>query len=332
MPSVLMVLLCCGVRAVEPPVSDLSGPPDPNASSQNDATPFPLSEKAFQPLLDGIREAVSERSTRIELELQGIQQGAAPESPWAKEWAGTYYTGDHLGMNVSIEIAPKSGVSYRWTGCLGLYDANHGDVVRSFPDGVEVKLAIDERASQNQFMSSRLYFVRWGDQKYLVPKSQMRQLVNNYNEGGFARESMFAVPRMQDAAVRNIGFHEEGCPRGRPVLPAEYSVLLIDKPVVFKITSVASKPVKDLAGSDDLLCTMELEGGHDRGAFVGMKISYDGAEGFGDIEFTDVRADSATATVWLFGVGGRSPQPLKVGTEIKLPGADLEITKPDASK
>jgi hypothetical protein len=38
------------------------------------------------------------------------------------EWAGEYYTGDGLGANISLAIAPKSGYVFEWDGCMGLYD------------------------------------------------------------------------------------------------------------------------------------------------------------------------------------------------------------------
>src|SRR5438477_12939061 len=43
-------------------------------------------------------------------------------------WAGEYYFGDGLGVNVSLALAPESGFVFSWHGCLGLYDLNYGDV------------------------------------------------------------------------------------------------------------------------------------------------------------------------------------------------------------
>jgi hypothetical protein len=44
------------------------------------------------------------------------------------EWAGEYYFGDGLGVNVRALIAPQGGFIFSWTGCLGLYDVNFGSV------------------------------------------------------------------------------------------------------------------------------------------------------------------------------------------------------------
>src|SRR5690242_13014799 len=46
-------------------------------------------------------------------------------------WAGNYYEGDGLGVNVNLSLAPKSGFSFTWYGCLGLYDLNYGPAVES---------------------------------------------------------------------------------------------------------------------------------------------------------------------------------------------------------
>ena len=43
-------------------------------------------------------------------------------------WAGDYYYGDGLGVNVELTLAPDSGFVFTWNGCLGLYDQNYGDV------------------------------------------------------------------------------------------------------------------------------------------------------------------------------------------------------------
>jgi hypothetical protein len=46
-------------------------------------------------------------------------------------WAGEYYNGDGLGVNVSLLLAPRSGYLFEWHGCLGLYDRNYGAVTET---------------------------------------------------------------------------------------------------------------------------------------------------------------------------------------------------------
>src|SRR5687767_13739491 len=43
-------------------------------------------------------------------------------------WAGEYYYGDGLGVNVRLLLTPQSGFVFQWRGCLGVYDRNHGAV------------------------------------------------------------------------------------------------------------------------------------------------------------------------------------------------------------
>src|SRR5579872_1531294 len=61
-----------------------------------------------------------ERKTRILAEIETLK---------SHEWAGSYYYGDGLGVNVSLVLAPQNGFVFDWTGCLGLYDLNYGNIV-----------------------------------------------------------------------------------------------------------------------------------------------------------------------------------------------------------
>src|ERR1041385_1527261 len=52
--------------------------------------------------------------------------GAEPASLKNHDWAGTYYHGDGLGFNLTLKLSPGEGAVFRWRGCLGLYDQDHG--------------------------------------------------------------------------------------------------------------------------------------------------------------------------------------------------------------
>jgi hypothetical protein len=43
-------------------------------------------------------------------------------------WAGEYYYGDGLGVNVVLTLAPQGGCVATWRGCLGMYGKNYGPV------------------------------------------------------------------------------------------------------------------------------------------------------------------------------------------------------------
>ncbi len=164
-------------------------PADPPAPKQTKIPGPDLRE-----VLAAVEAKLQDRERRIDAELAAMDRPSLADDDWAKEWAGSYYTGDGLGMNVTIKIAPKAGITYTWHGCMGLYDANHGDIVETFDGGVIVRLAIDTKISYFSFMSTKLYFVKWGERRYLVPEAQMLELVNNYNAGGYARKDLYSIP------------------------------------------------------------------------------------------------------------------------------------------
>lgn len=43
-------------------------------------------------------------------------------------WAGQYYRGDGLGVNIRLLVAPRGGALVTWRGCTGLYGWNWGPV------------------------------------------------------------------------------------------------------------------------------------------------------------------------------------------------------------
>lgn len=44
----------------------------------------------------------------------------------ASELPGTYYSGDHLGRNVTVVLEPDGTYSSEWDGCLGFYGKSIG--------------------------------------------------------------------------------------------------------------------------------------------------------------------------------------------------------------
>ncbi len=146
---------------------------------------------------------------------------------------------------------------------MGLDDANHGDIVETFSDGVPVKLAIDPAASSYRFMSERLYFVRWGTARFLVPESQMLRVVNNYNEGGYAREAMFGIPRRR---VTEAYYGRGPTPAGAPELPMAYAKLLLVRPIALKVTAIEARAENVVTGDVKVVtAAVTIEGGTQQG-------------------------------------------------------------------
>ncbi len=214
---------------------------------------------------------IMEHIAAITKELETLDRGALREGDWAKEWAGEYYDGDGLGRNFRIVLAPKSGIACANHGCMGFYGGDHGDIVEALPDGLRVKPIL---GSDNYGMlDARLYFVRWGERRYLVPESSMLTLVNNCNEGGFARDAMYFIPRLHN---KNDPFHRhEAAPAGRPELPTQYAKLLREKPISLKVSKVTPLETRGVTtGVQGFFCTIEFEGGAEQGVYKGLEFWY----------------------------------------------------------
>jgi len=156
--------------------------------------------------LQKARPEIEAREIRITEEIKKLPKSELPENHWAKEWAGDYYVGDILGMNVSIMLAPKAGITYTWHGSVGLYDGNYGDIKEvidfnndGHPDGLKINWALHPTTGYD-FDSENYYFIKWVEpnrpriRRYLVPEEQMMEMVNDYNKGGFARDAMYSAP------------------------------------------------------------------------------------------------------------------------------------------
>jgi hypothetical protein len=301
------------------------------------ATPPDRSVEPKKPGVDGVdgrrtrpvREPAPSESqdARIVAELAALDRAALKDDDWAKEWAGEYFTGDGLATNIEIKLAPKSGITYTWRGCLGLYDGNRGDVAEAFPGGLKLRLAIPPDAGISRFMSETLYFVPWGDRRYLVPQTQMLKLVNNYNEGGHAREKMRGIPlRVEGGDPRNI---PETTPPGRPRLPPEYARLIVEKPLSLRVTKASALPQQNVTRGVDVRETkLELDGGLNQGVYVGMEFTYRRGQWFGTVRIDRVEETTSAATCTIFSGSDDNVETPTAATTFTFPGADPEPALP----
>lgn len=288
-----IVLSSDRTASAEDPV--VQPPAAPDASSRDRAIE---AERELSHQIEIETPSREKRASQIEAEIAELRQAETDQSGWAKEWAGSYYVGDGTGMNVTILIAPKAGVTYTWRGCLGLYDANHGDIVESFPGGVRVKLAIDPARSRYRFMDSTLYFVRWGDRRYLVPESQMDELVSNYNEGSYARNSLYSAPRKFTNDARPHGFGLEPTPAGVPELPPQYARQLILKRTELSVTEAITLDSRAVGEHlQQKRWKLECKGGSAEGIYVGMVIAYPPNSGLGRFVVEEVDQNSCSGTL-----------------------------------
>jgi hypothetical protein len=253
----------------------------------------PLALLCVLPSCSAFKEAaVDAKESRIadECRLLPADSTISPDH-WAREWAGEYYVGDGTGMNVHVQIAPKSGIVYTWHGCMGLYDSGRGSVQSTFDedgdgrtDGVIVKW--DEAPSSTYgFNSQKWYFVRWpgpngtAGRRYFVPEDQMMHLVDNYDEGGFARDGLYSAPRKFDRAGGERPRWGGGgaAVEGAPQLTEKWAKLLITVPFdAHVVRAVPAGSHNVTRGVDVTRARLILDKGRADGLHLGMKIRIGG--------------------------------------------------------
>lgn len=221
----------------------------------------------------------------IEREIEVIQYSGDSEAPWGADWAGEYYTGDGLGVNVTIYLAPMTGIAYRNYGCMGLYDADYGTIVESLPDGLHVNLALG--AECGSFLRDRLYFVCWGDRKYLVPENRMLDVVNAYNQGGYSRSRLGGVPKRHVEGESYRGSSRPD-PEGPPQLAPEYAKLILEEPIALTVSAVSDERLTIETYSKRIDCLVEFSTGSDAGVFEGMELEYGYSDTRGTVWINEV--------------------------------------------
>src|SRR5256885_5650535 len=183
-----------------------------------------------QKLTDASIAASEEQTKRIQLELRHLKN---------HDWAGEYFFGDGLGVNVSLALAPDSGFVFSWRGCLGLYDLNYGEV--EFSDGtIKLRFKYPNKRVGFEGIAPEFLPVRWGKRRYLVALDRMVDFTNAINAGTepntlFGGQSGRFLLRRGD---------EKGQVAGQPNIPAEYRSYLLASPIKAKISSVQQTNVK----------------------------------------------------------------------------------------
>jgi hypothetical protein len=218
-------------------------------------------------------------------------------STGAPDWAGTYYQGDGLGTNVTLRLAPKSGATYTWSGCVGVYDVNHGSIASVSPEGIEIELAFPPERNEvwyqafapHPYMSRRWVPVSWGKERFMIPDCQLITFCNAVNDGS----GWLPFPHR----VEGEDWHRK-VERSKtlPLVPPAYRPFLLETPLTAVITA-CSEPKDngtflDETTPQDLVCaTVEL--GSDAGLLPGMLLHAQ-APGRGTGEVVEVTAKQAT--------------------------------------
>ncbi|CAN5674690.1 hypothetical protein BH11PLA1_BH11PLA1_19290 [soil metagenome] len=243
---------------------------------------------------------IKERRARIEAELLALDRDALPDSDWAKEWAGTYHA---RLMKVYICLAPKAGITLLNYTCTGLGSVDHGDVCMVHPDGLDLSLKFG--FAENRMLSERLYFVRWGDERFLVSEHLLLEMVNDYNQGGLSRELLLSIPRLVSPALPE---RWRPPPAGRPDLPPAYARLLHDDPLPLKVTAITK--IIGPATRGERGWTVELAGGTDQGVFAGMEFRNPSYRAGRSGTYRVTRVDTTSCTAEFSSYHGVSPAPV----------------------
>ena len=182
------------------------------------------------------------------------------------EWAGEYYAGDGLGVNVSLTIAPKSGYMFEWHGCLGTYDRNYGAVTTS---NGQLHLAFTFENKREGFRGIAPDFVpiSWGQRRYLVPADDVVGFCNNVNEGREPRTGVhgFYLLRRGDETKDVTGL---------PSVPAKYRPYLLEKSIEATIIAVGAFTIRPSRGDWKFKdAPVPLDAGSSQGLRSGMELA-----------------------------------------------------------
>ncbi len=249
------------------------------------------------------------------------------ERPGSPPWAGTYYCGDGLGMNVTIRVAPDAGVTYTWTGCLGVYDLNYGAVSEVKSDRLIVDFVIDPMRSHplhgdgipRQFLSRELCFVEWGNRRYMIPSTQMFTFCNSVNDGS-AVFGAFPLRVDSDAEKKRVQWlGMEPAITGPPVVPAEYRDHLLQRPITATIRAVLDRasvePYVDKSPRERV--RVSIDRGREHGVRVEMRMWAPGAYCIGRV--VEVAATNSIVEFFRPSYSAGTPKPRDLVSTVRSP-------------
>jgi hypothetical protein len=217
-------------------------------------------------------------------------------------WAGDYYCGDGLGVNLSLVIAPKAGYVFEWHGCLGLYDRNYGAV--SEKDGrLHLVRTFTNNPKVSKGIAPEWVPVAWGSRTYMIPADEMIRFCNAVNEG----------------SEPHVGVHgsfllrrgdEEKKASGLPAVPPKYRAYLLKEPINAEIVAVGRSITRlDEADHEFIYATVTVSVGKDRGLLPGMELYVTSPDvGVESVEITTVDRVKAEGIIMQAGEHRRRPQ------------------------
>jgi hypothetical protein len=218
------------------------------------------------------------------------------------EWAGEYYYGDGLGVNVSLMLAPKSGYLFEWHGCLGLYDRNYGAVTLK-RGRLHLSFTFPNKRDGFQGIAEEFIPIAWGDRKYLIPSDDIVGFCNEVNDGSEPRQDPHGsyLLRQGDWKKKVKGF---------PAVPQEFRSYLLIHPIEAEITGVGKSTTRPSVCDWKFKDTrVTLNCGSKKGLRTGMRLHVVKPEGiFESVEVKKVDEEKSEAVLTQIGEGEAGPR------------------------
>lgn len=215
------------------------------------------------------------REKRAAVEAQIVDLAGNPDKypAWAREWAGMYYCGDGLGMNVAIALGPTGDLAYTWYGCMGLYDSNIGKVREAQDDRLVFDLEKREGGDSGmRYMEEEMALVRWGSRRYLVPMPDMQDFCNAVNDGWERSRPGLRFAMKGTERVRAWSEEDTAPPKGLPEVPSSARRWLLAVPIeaeILRVENVRTTPTSS-AKLVGLQADVAINAGTDKGLRQGM--------------------------------------------------------------
>lgn len=207
-------------------------------------------------------------------------------------WAGDYYFGDGLGENVSLSLAPVSGVAATWLGCLGTYTANKGKVIPQ-ADG-SLLLQYEQPNDQRSFgFADHLVPVAWGERMYMISEKELPAFASAVNLGDEPRKIAQGLFLMRKGDERRKAY-------GMPILPPAQQSLIREVPL--EVGVVSANRLHD-NHTDQFECRyrLELDHGANDGLAAGMDLLATGDSAGNRVTLEQTTPTRAVGTISLFG-------------------------------
>lgn len=237
------------------------------------------SESALEQLSKILHESDARRA-RIHQEIDELGH--------AHEWAGIYYQGDGLGLNIQFYIAPQTGFDYRWEGCLGLYDFDYGSVELR-PPAIHLHPHRQHGETYQWVVADPYRSIHWGKRHYLIPENQFIDFcnaINAHDEPRTQRHGDFFL-REGDEAISVQGF---------PDLPEPYHGYILSDSLTVSVLDIVGETEVDEMPATLLI----IDAGGTDGVYIGMRLYVLHRKSVQWLDILHVDEQTATGAVFHF--------------------------------